>query len=306
MSDARRLVGALGTVDRLLADDGPLALPRALHLLRPLAREIDRLHARGIVHGDVRPWRIVVTSGSTAADAGVALSPGVASDAARSVGPRSDGVDRPDGAPSGLAERDAAYRSPQLLAGEDARPSDDLYALGVVAYELLTGRLPFIVGTAASPARRPIPPGDVGVDLPDEVGRTLLAQVGAAPAGRFATAQQFVGELERAVSPDRASVRPASIADLMSPPLAPPTFRRARGGLAARQLALAELPDAARAPRHPQRPRRVRRNDYPELGLPGLWVAVIVVVLCSVYLLPGYYMLRRVLGGLFPDLFGPA
>ena len=200
------------------------------------------------------------------------------------------------GAASPSAEREAAYRSPQLLAGEDARTMDDVYALGVIAYELLTGSLPFAPGTAASLARRPRPPGALNVELSAAVGGVMLAQVKAAPSSRFTTGLLFVSELERAASPNRASVRPASIADLISPPTALPASHRARAVMAARDLALAEMPNMTGvSPDHP-RPRLVRRTDYPSFGLPGLWVAVIVVVLCSVYLLPGYYMLRRFLG----------
>ena len=204
------------------------------------------------------------------------------------------------------AGRDAVYRSPRLLAGEAARPLDDLYALGVIAYEILTGALPFESGAVASPARRPIPPGERRAELPAAVEGVLLAQVSAVPSSRFATGLQFVWELERAAAPDRVPGRPASIAQLMSPPTSLPTFRRVPAGPGARQLVLAELPDVTRVPRDPPRLRRVRRNDYPDLALPGLWVAIIVVVLCSVYLLPGYYMARGFLGGLFPALFGPS
>ncbi|MDP8924986.1 MAG: hypothetical protein M3O34_19235 [Chloroflexota bacterium] len=293
-------------LDRLLEEEGPLPLPSVLNLLRSLGRELDRLHARGTIHAAVRPWQVDVRPGGTLGP-GVAVTLG-ATPGSRAAAPRpaptSAYAERLAAAPVPDPERDAAYRSPQLLVGEDARPADDLYALGVIAYELLTGALPFEAGAAASPTRRPVPPVERGCRLPPAVERVLLAQLSAAPAGRFATGLQFVRELERAAAPDRAPDRPASIADLLSRPSARPTFRRVPSGPGARQLALAELPDVTRAPLDPPRRRRVRRNDYPDLGLPGLWVVVIVVVLCSVYLLPGYFMARRFLGGLFPDLFG--
>ena len=294
------------TLDGLLAESGPLELKLALAVLRPLAREIDRLHARGTIHGAVRPWHVIVVGDPAASGTNVEAGFSKGSDAVPAGWAL---VSTRDGRPADVttpdAELDAAYRSPQLLSGEDARPLDDLYALGVVAYEMLAGRLPFEQGTLGSPARRAAPPGESGAGLPDGVERVLLAQVSASPASRFATGQHFIRELERAAEPNLRSDRATSIAELMSPPTALPTMRRVSAGLAARQLALAELPDVARTPRHRARPRHVRRTDYPNFGLPGRWVAVIVAVLCSVYMLPGYYMLRRLLGGLWPDLFGP-
>jgi serine/threonine protein kinase len=285
------------TLDRLLVEGGPVPAERAASLLRPLARDLDRLHARGALHGAVRPWNVAVGPDG----------------AARLGAPVPGRAARPEGAAS--AGRDADYLSPQLLAGEPPRPSDDLYALGAIAYELLVGTPPFeraasgshgaatgadaptpngtARGHAAGPsrARRLVPPTERRPDLPAEVERVLLAQLSASPAGRFATGLDLVRELERAASA-ASHPRDARRLDRLPPHAnAIPTVRRVPSGPGARRLALAEMQEGVGPAREAARPRRVRRNDYPEVDLPGRVVAVILLVLCSVYLLPLYYML---------------
>lgn len=285
------------TLDRVIAVEGPLALAQAIELLRPLARELDRLHARGVVHGAVRSRQVVV-----AADDTVVLRPAECAGGASGAPARPDGasVARTDfgaEASANLAAADSSdsnYFSPQLLAGEDLRPADDIYALGVIAYELVTGALPFEWVEPGSPAmpRRPVPPSNRCPTLTPEVEGVLLAQLSAAPAARFATALELVRELERAATHTSSTGGPASAhRHPMSSFGVYPTARTVPAGPGARRLALAEMPDVAHAPREPARPRRVRRTDYPELGLAGFWVAVLIVVLCSVYLLPLYYIL---------------
>jgi len=277
-------------LDRLIAEAGPIPLARALSMLARVARDIDRLHARGVVHGTVRPWRVTVGP----------------DDAARLLPPHGPTGGVADAVPA--LTLDARYRSPQVLAGEDARAADDLFALGMIAWDMLAGDAPSSAAQHAAEASAVSPPDDVrgrpaaGATLPPAVADVLRAQTGAAPSGRFGSGARFVAELERAASPDARFGQPKSIAELMpSATFARPTAdldpvagtARRHGG-----LTLAELPEMPSAHRERPLPRRIRRMDYPALGLPGFWAAVLAVVLCSVYLLPAYYIIRDALGRL--------
>ncbi len=141
----------------------PGSRPTSSRLARPGARALDAAHRHGVVHRDVKPGNLLLNSrGEVAvADFGVASAVGL------------DSMTM-----TGTVLGTAGYLSPEQAKGERATPASDRYALGVVAYELLTGERPFAV---RQPARRrpprtstPIPyPGAERGDLPPELDPVL-------------------------------------------------------------------------------------------------------------------------------------
>src|SRR5439155_467177 len=116
------------SLDRLIRDGGPLPPRRALRLLNQLAVAVDYAHGFGVVHRDLKPSNIYVGPSDrvTLLDFGLAR-------------PQSGTKITGEGMLIGTPE----YMAPELLLGEPASPSADLYALGLVAYEALTGQRPF-------------------------------------------------------------------------------------------------------------------------------------------------------------------
>jgi serine/threonine protein kinase len=259
------------TFRALLSASTGLPLERGLDLVRGAADALDAFHARGTVHGAVSADALIER-----VDRRIVLRD-----------PCDLEVISP---PTDLA----VYLSPQRLSGEPARPSDDLYALGVVAHQLLLGRLPS--SAAGGRAFRP-------ADVPPEVERVLLTQLATAPSRRFSSGAELVRELEQACASRKvASDDPAADAILGAPMAGrrtdltwtwPPSRAGRVRAAPTTRLALAELPDGVRQPIESSGRRVTRRSDYPEVGLPGILVAAIVVLLCSVYLFPLYYMLFR-------------
>jgi len=273
------------TFAEILAEEAPLPDDRALELLRGAATALDAFHARSSVHGSL---------------------------GAETLRERSDGrvvLDPPDETAtlSRSGER-TRYWSPQRKAGERARRTDDLFALGVVARECLSER------RSSDPTpeqidRRTVRSDDPGsTGLVPSVDRVLARQLATAPSERYASGAALLQDLERAVrgwsdtSPDSAahsnsraepvvpSARSTSPASSWSRRFGGYERRRAAPGA---RLTLAELPDSHRRIAQPARRRITRRNDYPDLPLPGVAVLAIVAVLCSVYLFPLYFMLFR-------------
>ena len=112
----------------VLADRGPLAIHEVEPILSQCASALDKLHSAGMVHLDVKPANLIQTPDGTIK----LIDFGLAQEA-----------NAPQELLHGLAYGSAAYLSPEQATGETVGPASDVYSLGCVIYELLTGRTPF-------------------------------------------------------------------------------------------------------------------------------------------------------------------
>src|SRR5262249_8742942 len=115
------------TLAQRLRREGPFGVPMSLQILHGLAEGLDRAHALGIVHRDIKPENVMLGAGGAVKllDFGVARDSG---NAAASV------------TSSGIVLGTPAYMSPEQLTGEAPTATSDVYALGTVVYEMLSGR----------------------------------------------------------------------------------------------------------------------------------------------------------------------
>jgi serine/threonine-protein kinase len=95
----------------------------------------------------------------------------------------------------------AAYLAPEQVRGEEATPATDVYALGVVLYQFLTGRLPYEGSTLAELAvrqqnERPLPPSTYNDEVPETLGGAVLRALEGDPARRYASADELAGGLQ--------------------------------------------------------------------------------------------------------------
>jgi eukaryotic-like serine/threonine-protein kinase len=123
------------TLEDVLRAEGPLAPGDAVEVLSQVAAALEEAHSQGVVHRDLRPRNIFWSGpghGAVLTDFGLA---GILETGAEVV----TRLTRP-----GESLGSPAYRTPEQLLGEPATPAADIYALGVLGYELLTGELPFL------------------------------------------------------------------------------------------------------------------------------------------------------------------
>jgi WD40 repeat protein len=259
--------------------DKPMPLDRAIRLLRPLADALDFAHQHGVIHRDVKPTNVIVGANDhvTLLDFGIARAIESAQQFTR------------DGLIVGTPE----YMAPEVVTGGTPGASADLYALGVVAFEMLTGHVPFrgsnTTAVAFAHVNTPPPsPRADRADLPEPMERVLLRQLAKNPADRFPNARGFVDALERAPAqrPNDATrglteqmtvVAPAPETVVVSRPQpAPPTSR--------------PVPPSS-IPMTPPPPVS-RPSDGPSRGKPWLVFLVAAVLLVA---LGGYGLLQ--LGG---------
>jgi serine/threonine-protein kinase len=147
----------------VLSAEGTLSPCRVLGLVAQAAEALACAHAAGIVHRDIKPGNLLVDGGQVKiTDFGIARA-----------------VDAVPMTRTGLVIGTPAYLSPEQVAGRAATPASDLYGLGVIAYECLTGRPPFqgnALAVALAHRDRPLPP------LPGTVPRPVAKLVAALTA----------------------------------------------------------------------------------------------------------------------------
>lgn len=186
-----------------LVRESPMLPREAAACLRTLAEAIHHAHERGVVHRDLKPSNIIIDSAGLPhiLDFGLAKS---------------------SGEDPGLTTTGAVMGSPSYMAPEQARggggevgTSSDVYALGAVFYEMLTGRAPFRAATPVETLRlvaeeEPVAPRRLNPRLPLDLETICLKCLAKEPGRRYATAGEVAQELDRFLRAEPILARPIS------------------------------------------------------------------------------------------------
>jgi serine/threonine protein kinase/Tol biopolymer transport system component len=191
---------------------GPLAVPEAVAIAEQVAAGLARAHERGIVHRDVKPANVIVAPDGRVklVDFGVAKL-----------------VDQSRITRAGMAMGTAAYMSPEQFYGEDAGPRMDIWSLGVVLYEMVTGCYPFPGETEAEMVRAileqaPKPMDRFRPGVPPALERIVGRALAKHPDGRYAGMSAMGAELQSLAVALGAPSAPDGDRTLLEIPILPP------------------------------------------------------------------------------------
>jgi beta-lactam-binding protein with PASTA domain len=256
------------TLKQLVRDNGPLDPAQAIELTIQILRAARFAHRRGVIHRDFKPQNVIVDDEGRAKVTDFGIARAGASDMTQ----------------TGSIMGTAQYLSPEQAQGHAVTARSDLYAIGVILYELLTGTVPFDAESAVTVALKqvsetPIPPRRLNPAVPPELERIVLRALEKDPADRYADADELIAALQAAASriPSRAVIA-AATAPAASLPPAPPPPSRDTGVLPPVEPHQREPVIVAPLAKAPRRPKR-----WPWLALAGLLgVAAIVAIVMAV------------------------
>src|SRR5687767_1578272 len=197
------------TLSEILKTEGPLHPDRVADIGADVAAALGFAHRNGVVHRDVKPGNVIVTSAGLVkvADFGIA----------RAITASSDD----DLTQVGQVMGTAAYFSPEQARGDSVDPRSDIYSLGCVLYELVVGRPPFAGDTPVAIAYKhvhesPVPPRHLNVELPTAIEAIILKCLAKNPVNRYPSAEDLRADLRRFREGNRILAEP-----VMPPPVDP-------------------------------------------------------------------------------------
>ncbi len=175
------------SLKQLIRDEAPLDPVRAIDIALQILKAARFAHRRGIIHRDLKPHNVIVDDADQAKVTDFGIARAGASDMTE----------------TGSIMGTAQYLSPEQAQGHSVGAGSDLYSVGVVLYEMLTGRVPFDADAAVTIALKhvseaPPPPSHINPSIPPELEQVVLWVLNKNPSDRPTDADQLITALEHA------------------------------------------------------------------------------------------------------------
>ena len=194
-----------------LASGPPLSLSEAIHVLRDVAKALAYAHAQGVVHRDIKPENVLL-SGGTAMVTDFGIAKALSASRTQSDGDEPIGITSTELTAAGSSLGTPAYMSPEQAVGSTVDLRADLYAWGIMAYELLAHAHPFAGRAtmqqliAAQIAEAPTALAKKKPAIPASLAALVMQCLEKDPASRPASANELLAALDAAATPDSARV----------------------------------------------------------------------------------------------------
>ncbi|HEY7829125.1 MAG TPA: Stk1 family PASTA domain-containing Ser/Thr kinase [Solirubrobacteraceae bacterium] len=198
------------TLKAMVREGGPMDPASAIEIVIQILRAAKFAHKRGIIHRDLKPHNVILDEEGRAKVTDFGIARAGASDMTL----------------TGSIMGTAQYLSPEQAQGQSVSETSDLYAVGIVLYELLTGAVPFDGETAVTIALKqvsaePPPPSLLNPAVSPELDAVVARALAKSPLERFADAAEFIAVLEQARA--QIGLAPSSPPPVTNGPVFPPT-----------------------------------------------------------------------------------
>ncbi|MDJ0753749.1 MAG: protein kinase [Ardenticatenaceae bacterium] len=268
--------------DQIVAGE-PMAIRRAVDLIIQMCRGVGYAHRAGLVHCDVKPQNILVTPDNRVkvADFGIARA-----------------MTQVTGVSSDMIWGTPQYLSPEQAAGESPSPASDVYAIGIIMYELFTNTLPF---TAESPTaialmhiqEYPKEVRELNPLIPETLGQIVHKVLAKEPAGRYRTAGQLGRILDNYLALTFEATGPVGVTkpNVVDPPAEKTVVSTAPPPKPIRQRPTPQRLPPAKTPQSEEQTTVIRPAEEPSSGL-ALLLGVLALILW-LGLIPLWFLVGR-------------
>ena len=192
------------TLKQIITEEGKLPWKWSVNIATQIASALEIAHRHNIVHRDIKPHNIIITEDGTAKVTDFGIAKAVSNATITAFGTTVGSVH---------------YFSPEQAKGGYTDAKSDIYSLGVVMYEMLTGKVPFDADTSVSVALKhmqeePVPPMEVNENIPNAVNDIILKAMQKEPMARYQTISEMIADLKQSLKdPDGDFVKEDDLND---------------------------------------------------------------------------------------------
>lgn len=184
------------TLKEIIIEDGRMGWKWSVKIAKQIAQALEIAHRNNIIHRDIKPHNIIITEEGTAKVTDFGIAKAVSNSTITAFGTTIGSVH---------------YFSPEHARGGYTDAKSDLYSLGVVLYEMVTGKVPFDADTPVSVAlkhmqEKPVPPIVLNPAIPQSLNDLIMKSMEKEPSMRYNTATEMIQDLDRIIKNPEAGV----------------------------------------------------------------------------------------------------